>query len=68
MLIFRSYLESPLGLGVRLESKVGGFPSDEITCLRLTPVVYIFFRSSQGHLLSRSEHRGTESPTFETGS
>ena len=32
-------LVSPLGLGVRLESKVGGYPSDEITCWRLTPVV-----------------------------
>ena len=32
-------LVSPLGLGVRLESKVGGYPSDEITCWRLTLVV-----------------------------
>jgi hypothetical protein len=58
------YLESPLGLGVRLESKVGGYPSDEITCWRLTPVVYIFFRSSEGHLLARPERRGPEQPTI----
>ena len=37
-----SHLESPLSLGVLLESKVGGYPSDEITCWRLMPVVYIF--------------------------
>ena len=37
-------LVSPLGLGVRLESKVGGYPSDEITCWHLTPVVIYFSR------------------------
>ena len=42
---------SPLGLGVRLESKVGGYLSDEITCWRLTPVVIYFSRSSESHLL-----------------
>ena len=43
-------LVSPLGLGVCLESKVGGYPSDEITCWRLTPVDIYFFRSSEGHI------------------
>jgi len=64
MFIFILHLESPLGLGVRLESKVGGFPSDEITCWRLTPVVYIFFRASQGHLLARPELRGRAADLF----
>ena len=48
MIIFLLDMVSPLGLGVRLESKVGGYPSDEITCWRLTPVVYIFLGCPRG--------------------
>ena len=44
-------LVSPLSLGVRLESKAGGYPSDEITCWRLTPVDIYFSRLSEGHIL-----------------
>ena len=50
-------LVSPLGLGVRLESKVGGYPSDEITCWRLTPVVYIFLGCPRGIYFSHGESR-----------
>ena len=50
-------LVSPLVLGVRLESKVGGYPSDEITCWRLTPVVYIFLGCPHGIYFSHGESR-----------
>jgi hypothetical protein len=50
-------LVSPLGLGVRLESKVGGYPSDEITCWRLTPVVYIFLGCPRGIYFSHGGSR-----------
>jgi hypothetical protein len=55
-------LVSPLGLGVRLESKVGGYPSDEITCWRLTPVVYIFLGYPRGSYFC-TESRDPESAT-----
>jgi hypothetical protein len=67
MFISASHLESPLGLGVRLESKVGGSPSDEITCWRLTPVVIYFSRSSEGHLLIDRSVAAQSSRLFETG-
>ena len=59
---------SQLGLGVRLESKVGGYPSDEITCWRLTPVVIFFSRSSEGHLLADRSVAARAADYFETGS
>ena len=61
-------LVSPLGLGVCLESKVGGYLSDEITCWRLTPIVIFFSRSSEGHLLADRSVAAGASDLFETGS
>ena len=59
---------SPLGLGIHLESKVGGYPSDEIACWRLTPVVLYFSRSSEGQLLVDRSVAAGASDHFEAGS
>ena len=40
---------------------MGLFTSVESTCWRLTPLLYIFFRSSERRPLARPEHRGQSS-------
>ena len=62
MIIFMLDLVLPLGLGVLLESKVGRYPSDEITCWRLTPVFYIFLGCPRG-ICFYTESRDPESAT-----